>query len=130
MTTIPAILDAAARERAKFRAPHDRAILARASLTALYAETLRRAVQARENGIEIKLVEWSTSDSIEATYRGRSVRFRRGERNILRVVVTGFPANSEMRDRELTPPDALSAAGEWAESVVDEVLCSLLTETP
>ncbi len=129
MATILDILDAAARERAKFRAPHDRAILARASLTALYTETLRRAIQARESGITIGLREWSTSDSIEATYRGRSVRFRRGERNILRVVVTGFSANSEMRDRELTPPDALSAAGEWAESVVDEALCALLTET-
>lgn len=108
----------------KWRAKHERALTARACMTALYTECYAAVCHAREKGVAMDLREWATSDSVEVTHAGRSARFRHGEGHVLRLVVAGIDGES---DRVLTPPDARSAVPEWAAATVNEVLCALLS---
>lgn len=120
MTTTAAILARAAAERAAWAAPHERAILARAAMLALYREAFAAASSARDMGVALGLAEHA--DDVALTFRGRSLRFHRSEGHALYRTATGVAA---LPDRELTPP-ALIAVSEWAEAQMTEALDLLM----
>ena len=124
MDTIHEIIDAFAAKQREWRGDHDRAIVARAVMLAVYQHAVHAAVCARNAGLALDVRETS-GDGIELVFRGRSARFRRGTSGAVWVhVVESDGATSA--DRRPTMPESVGGADDWAGEQVSEALSVLM----
>lgn len=127
MTTIPEILASIVAEQAEWREPHDRAILARASMLAIHCQAFRAAMCARELGLTVGVAE-RAGDGIEVSFRGGAALFRRGEHGGVWLRIA-HAHRTDGADRALTSPESVATADEWAESQVADALRAMARPT-
>jgi len=98
--------------------------------SALFAEAFKAAVAARKKGHLVDLKEWSTSETFELAFRGRSVRFsRRPGSSAIDVLRDGFPFDVvplEKRSDAIAAPEHPGSAPEVATDAIRAALSLLI----
>lgn len=109
-------------------APHERAILARTAMLALYEEAFKAVSQARSTGASMDLEEWpqSVSDTVAIKFGGRELRFTHGPKHSIRLIPSGYAAGSKVESRDLALPSSSGESREWAESQMAEIVSLIM----